>query len=88
MLRPYRHLKLALDSTDRQTIRRILKKGMVTGQVMNRLLILMLLDKGFPAKRVADMLGVSPTTVRTVGWRYLEKGLDDLLIPHREAENE
>ena len=77
--RSYRRLKLALRGRDRERVRGLLRKGQTSARVIRRAQILAMLDDGHGSNEVAELLGMSGTTVRRVGFRYLEEGLDSSL---------
>lgn len=74
--RVYRKLHVQLSEADRRRVRDLLRKGCEPARVMKRLFILSLLDKSEKATRVSRLLEVSPTTVRAIGQRYVEEGLE------------
>jgi hypothetical protein len=69
-------------------MRSLLRKGHEPARVLKRVAILNLLDKGEPVGTVSRLLDVSPTTVRTIGKRYLEGGLQEAIYdrPRRHAQ--
>ena len=73
--RPYRKLRVHLSEENRQQVQVLLRTGREPARVLRRATILSLLDKGERASRISELLDVSPTTVRSIGWRYHEGGL-------------
>jgi hypothetical protein len=73
--RPYRKLRVQLSEEDRQQVQTLLRTGHGSARVLRRVIVLRLLDKGESASRISALLEVSPTTVRSIGWRYNEGGL-------------
>ena len=57
----------------------MLRGGVEPVRVVKRAQALRLLDQGAGPPQVASALGVSPQTVRNVGWRYVEEGLERAL---------
>ena len=77
--RSYRRLKVALRKRDRERVRALLRKGEMSARVLRRAEMLQMLDKGWTAGEIEAALGVSPTTVRRIGRRYVKEGLDTAL---------
>jgi len=77
--RSYRRLTLALRGGDRERVRGLLRKGQTSARVIRRSQVLALLDDGHSPNDVAELLGMSDTTVRRIGWRYREEGLESAL---------
>jgi hypothetical protein len=80
--RPYRKLRVQLSEEDRQQAQTLLRTGHESARVLRRLTVLSLLDKGESASRISALLEVSPTTVRSIGWRYNEGGLAMAIYDH------
>jgi len=74
-----RQLVVRLKATDRRRIAAMLRGGIEPVRVIKRAQVLRLLDQGIGPPQIADAVGVSPQTVRDVGWRYLGEGLDRAL---------
>lgn len=83
--RSYRRLHVQLRAADRQRVRDLLRRGYEPARVLKRVAILNLLDKGETASSVSRLLDVSPTTVRKVGLRYVEAGLEDAIYDRPRA---
>jgi hypothetical protein len=77
--RPYRKLRVQLSEEDRQQVKTLLRKGHELARVVRRATILSLLEKGERVSRISELLEVSPTTVRSIGWRYNEGGLAEAI---------
>jgi hypothetical protein len=71
----YRKLRVQLREADRRRVRDLLRRSYELARVLKRVAILSLLDKGETAASMSRLLDVSPTTVRTIGQRYIEEGL-------------
>jgi hypothetical protein len=84
--RSYRKLRVQLSEEDRQQAQTLLRTGHGSARVLRRVFILSLLDKGESASRISALLEVSPTTVRSIGWRYNEGGLSMAIYDHIGAE--
>jgi putative transposase len=50
--------------------------GIASVRVVKRARMLRLLDQGTGPPQVASAVGVSPQTVRNIGWRYVGEGLE------------
>lgn len=74
-----RHLVVRLGAADRRQIAGMLRGGIEPVRVVKRAQVLRLLDHGTSPPQVASALGVSPQTVRNIGWRSVEAGLDRAL---------
>jgi hypothetical protein len=77
-----RQLMVRLKTADRRRIAAMLRGGIGPVRVIKRAQVLRLLDQGVGPPQVADAVGVSPQTVRDVGWRCLGEGLDR--APHEK----
>jgi putative transposase len=71
-----RHLVVRLRAADRRQIEGMLRGGIEPVRVIKRAQVLRLLDQDTGPPQVAQALGVSPQTVRNIGWRYVEAGLE------------
>jgi Winged helix-turn helix len=71
-----RHLVVRLRAADRRQIEGMLRGGIEPVRVIKRAQVLRLLDQDTGPPQVAQALGVSPQTVRNIGWRYVEEGLE------------
>jgi transposase len=74
-----RHLVVRLRAADRRQLEGMLRGGIEPVRVVKRAQVLRLLDQGTGPPQVADALGLSPQTVRNMGWRYVAAGLDRAL---------
>ena len=57
----------------------MLRGGIEPVRVVKRAQVLRLLDQGTGPPQVASAVGLSPQTVRDIGWRYVGEGLDRAL---------
>jgi putative transposase len=78
-MQSYHRVYVQLKRTDRQQLSEMLTKGRESARVLRRALILRQLDLGQKAADVAVNLGVAAKTVRAVGRRYEEEGLESAL---------
>jgi transposase len=60
-------------------VRALLRKGELSARVLRRAEMLQMLDRGWTAGDIEGALGISPTTVRRIGRRYVEEGLKSAL---------
>ena len=86
--RSYRKLRLQLRDEDRKLVKSLLRNSREPARVLKRVAILNLLDKGERASAVSRLLDVSPTTVRTIGQRYLEGGVDKAIYDQPRSGND
>jgi len=75
----YSKLTLRLHWQERKRVKKLLKASDESRGVLRRARILDLLDQGYGTTKVSKLLEVDGNTVRKVGWRYLEEGLDGAL---------
>lgn len=78
-MRAYRRLHVLLPKRHRNKLDNLLSGGVQQVRVVVRALTLSQLHQGKGTSAVADNLGLNPKTVREIGRRYLEKGLDQAL---------
>jgi putative transposase len=78
-MQSYHRVHVQLKRKDRQQLSEMLTKGRESARVLRRALILRQLDLGQKAADVAVNLGVASKTVRAVGRRYEEEGLESAL---------
>jgi len=78
-MQSYHRVHVQLKRKDRQQLSEMLTKGRESARVLRRALILRQLDVGQKAADVAVNLGVAAKTVRAVGRRYEEEGLESAL---------
>lgn len=76
----YARLKIRLDWRERKRLHEQAKQGKEQRGVLRRGRILELLDKSLGTETVAEIVGVSSNAVRSVGWRYVEEGLEAALF--------
>jgi putative transposase len=74
-----RRLVVRLRAAERRRIGAMLRGGIAPVRVVKRAQVLRLLDQGTGPPRVASAAGVSPQTVRNIGWRYVGEGLERAL---------
>lgn len=72
-------ISFTLKDTERETIRTLLSKGKESVRVVKRAQVLNLFDQGFTSPSIAEAVSMNAVTVRKIGWRYLEGGLDRAL---------
>lgn len=72
-------LSFRLSDEDRKTISAILNKGKMTARIFKRALILRQFDEGYTSPHIATSIGVTAVTVRTIGWNYVNHGLNRAL---------
>ena len=77
--RSYRKLHLRLSAADREQVKTLLRNSREPARVLKRAAILNLLDKNERVSRISTLLDVSPTTVRSIGWRYHAGGLSEAI---------
>jgi putative transposase len=77
--RTYRRLKLKLKKKDRKNLKEMTTKGRDSARVLNRARILQLLHEDHTTGEISKILKVSPETVRRIGWKYIEGGLQNAL---------
>jgi len=78
-MQSYHRVHVALARKDQQRIAELLRKGQGLARVLRRASILRQLDGGQRAAQVAENAGVAPKTVRAIGRRYEEEGLESAL---------
>ena len=75
-MQSYHRVHVQLKRKDRQQVAEMLTKGRESARVLRRASILRQLDHGQKAAQVAANLGVASKTVRAIGRRYEEEGLE------------
>ena len=75
-MRPYRRLSLSLSDDDERDLRGLLRKGISPARVLLRALALLQLSSGLTAQAVARNLNLSAKSVRDIGWRYVQGGME------------
>jgi putative transposase len=70
-----RQLVVRLRAADRRRIEAMLRGGIEPVRVVKRAQVLRRLDQGTGPPQVAGAVGLSPQTVRNLGWRYVGEGL-------------
>lgn len=76
IMRPYRRLLISLPKEEERELRSLLRKGVSPARVLLRALALLQLSSGLPAQTVAHNLNLSAKSVRDIGWRYNQGGLE------------
>jgi transposase len=73
-----------LTEEEKQTLQEMLRKGTHNSRVINRARILLLANEGRYDHEVAEIVGVTPTTVANIRKRYAQQGLEVALYdrPH------
>ena len=72
-------ISFRLKSNEKQTIRKLLSKGKESARVIRRAQVLKLFDKGYTSPAIAKIVDMTAVSVRSIGWRYIEGGLDRAL---------
>jgi transposase len=78
-MRVYKRLDLHLSKRDEGVITELLKSGVQQVRVVLRSLALLQLSSGDSVSAIARRLRLTPKTIRDIGKRYLEAGLDRAL---------
>jgi transposase len=78
-MQSYHWVHVQLKRKDRKQLSEMLTKGRESARVLRRASILRQLDRGQKATHVAANVGVAAKTVRAVGRRYEEEGLESAL---------
>jgi transposase len=78
-MQSYHRVHVQLKRKDRQQLSGMLAKGRESSRVLRRASILRQLDRGQKVAQVAASVGVAAKTVRAVGRRYEEEGLESAL---------
>ena len=68
-----------LKSKEKQTIRKLLNKGKESARVLRRAQVLKLFDKGYTSPKIAEIVDMQAVSVRSIGRRYLDGGLERAL---------
>lgn len=78
-MQSYHRVHVKLKNKDLQQVALMLAKGRQSARVLRRASMLRQLDSGQTAAQVAANVGVASKTVRAVGRRYEEEGLESAL---------
>src|SRR6266850_3631240 len=78
-MRDYNRLELQLSKPDERSLTQLLRSGVQQVRVVLRSLALLQLSHGDTAPGVAHGLRLTPKTVRDIGKRYLDGGIDRAL---------
>jgi putative transposase len=70
---------IALSQPDRDYLEGLVSRGTHPARVVTRARILLMLDQGASVKDVNIALGSYPKTVRQIGYRYLDAGVEEAL---------
>ena len=79
-MRAYRRLCVKLKKSDQRRITEVLRRGSPPVRVVRRAQALRLLGTGQTPPQVGQSIGLNPKTVREIGWRYLQQGLEQALF--------
>ena len=78
-MRGYKRLEVKLPKSDERTLVQLLRSGVQQVRVVLRSLVLLQLSGGESAPVIGRSLRLTPKTVRDIGKRYLEGGIDRAL---------
>jgi len=78
-MRAYKRLEVKLPKSDERSLVQLLRSGVQQVRVVLRSLALLQLSGGDSAPAIARRLRLTPKTVRDIGKRYLEGGVDRAL---------
>jgi putative transposase len=78
-MRKKRQLTVGLKAGDRKQIAAVLRRGKESVRVIKRAQTLRLLHAGESPPRVGAVVGLSAESVRRIGWRYCQQGLQPAL---------
>ncbi len=79
-MRPYRRLLVKLKKSDERRIGELLRGGSPPVRVVRRAQALRLLGNGQTPPQAGQNIGLNAKTVREIGWRYQEQGLERALF--------
>jgi putative transposase len=68
-----------LTGKERGTIQQLLSKGKESVRVIKRAQVLNLFDQGYTSPEISIAVSMNAVTVREIGWRYMEGGLNRAL---------
>ena len=85
--RPWRGNRYTIELTgeERQRLNRLIRSGTSSARIVARARILLKIDEGWNAPRVAVALDVSGGAVRRIKRRYADEGLDGVLLDRVQA---
>jgi transposase len=78
-MQSYQRVAVPLGRKNRKRIEEMLSKGWESARVLRRAVILRALNQGQTVTQVANQVGVARKTVRAIGRRYQEEGLESAL---------
>ena len=81
-------ISFTLKDTERETIRKLLSKGKESVRVIKRAQVINLYDQGYTSPSISKAVGMNAVTVRNIGWRYLNGGLERALYDSPRPGNE
>ena len=81
-------ISFKLKDSERETIRILLSKGKESVRVIKRAQVLNLFDQGYTSPGIAKAVSMNAVTVRKIGWRYLEGGINRALYDLPRPGNE
>jgi transposase len=81
-------LRFRLNQEEAKFIKSLLHKGKESVRVFRRALVLNLFHQGHTSPTISKYIGVTPETVRRIGWNYIEGGLGRALYDLPRPGNE
>lgn len=81
-------ISFRLKSKEKQAIRKLLSKGKESARVIRRAQVLRLFDEGYTSPKIAKVVGMTAVSIRAIGWRYLEGGIERALYDLPRPGNE
>lgn len=75
--RPFPDIRLT--KRDRKAVGEMLNRGVWPARVLKRARVLQLLDRDWRVTDVFEATGAYPATIRQIGYRYLDGGLEDAI---------
>jgi putative transposase len=73
-------LKFNLTDEEREMMRQMQRKGVVSARVIRRARILELFDRGWTSPKIAEAVGCTAETARAIGWKYRKGGVAEALF--------
>lgn len=77
---------IELSAHDRRALRKLEREGGHYRMLWIRIRSLLLLDEGMAVVDVAKALGTYPRSIRRVGWRYIDQGVEHALAEEARAK--
>lgn len=75
----YKKLVLQLSKSDNSLLSDIFRKGKCHVRVFKRVRSLILLNMGWSPPKIAEAVGLTDNSVRNIGWRYINEGINAAL---------